>query len=178
MVELRFHHHRSVAFKRILVRRAHRTPGRELAPVLLLEQGPAESPVGLLYGDCQPGNILYTESGEISGLLDWELSAIGAQDYDLGWLLMIGDRQSFDPSWCPVNPLSPEELITIYEKAAGRRCAGIDWYRALAGYRMGVMTGLFTRLHREGRRHDPAWEKFALGVPFLFGRAEALLRAR
>ena len=27
-----------------------------------------------------------------------QLSAIGAQDYDLGWLLMIGDRESFHPS--------------------------------------------------------------------------------
>ncbi len=150
----------------------------ERVRALLLEQGPPASPVGLLYGDCQPGNILYLESGEISGLLDWELSAIGAQDYDLGWLLMIGDRESFHPSWCPVNPLRPEELTAIYEQTAGRRCAGIDWYRALAGYRMGVVTGLFTRLHREGRRRDPAWEKFALGVPSLFGRAEALLRAR
>ncbi len=42
---------------------------------------------------------------------------------------------------------------------------------------MGVVTGLYTRLHREGHRPDPAWERFALGVPFLFGRAESLLRA-
>ena len=142
----------------------------------LLAAPPPPSPVGLLYGDCQPGNILYTEDGEISGLLDWELSAIGAQDYDLGWLVMIGDRKSFHPSWCPVNPLEPEELVAEYESAAGRRCEGVAWYRALAGYRMGVVTGLFTRLHREGRRPDPAWEKFGKGVPFLFGRAEALLR--
>lgn len=150
----------------------------ERVRALLLEQGPPASPVGLLHGDCQPGNILFSERGEVVGLLDWELSAIGAQDLDLGWSLMIGDRESFHPSWCPVNPLSPEELIERYEEAAERRCVGIDWYRALAGYRMGVVTGLFTRLHREGRRPDPAWERFALGVPFLFGRAESLLRAR
>lgn len=145
---------------------------------LLLSGEPPPSPVGLLHGDCQPGNILYDAAGEVTGLLDWELSAVGAQDYDLGWLLMIGDRESFHPSWCPVNPLAPEELIAAYEDAAERRCAGIDWYRALAGYKMGVVTGLFTRLHREGRRNDPAWEKFALGVPCLFGRAESLLRDR
>ncbi len=149
----------------------------ERVRALLLETGPLPSPVGLLHGDCQPGNILFGEDGRVEGLLDWELSAIGAQDYDLGWLMMIGDRESFHPSWCPVNPLSPEEMIAAYEDAAGRRLAGIDWYRALAGYKMGVVTGLYTRLHREGHRPDPAWERFALGVPFLFGRAESLLRA-
>lgn len=143
---------------------------------LLRARGPAPSPVGLMHGDCQPGNILYDDDGAIVGLLDWELSAIGAQDYDLGWTVMIGDRESWHPDWCPLNPLSPGELIAHYEEAAGRRATGIAWYRALAGYKMAVVTGLFTKLHREGRRDDPAWEEFAKGVPFLFERAESLLR--
>ncbi len=154
-----------------------RTHG-ERVRTLLLAEPPPPSPVGLLHGDCQPGNILYDDAGEVAGLLDWELSAIGSQHYDLGWLLMIGDRESFHPSWCPRNPLSPQTLVEAYERAAGRVCAGIDWYRALAGYKMGVVTGLYTRLHREGHRHDPAWEKFGLGVPFLFGKAERLLENR
>jgi len=142
---------------------------------LLLEQGPPPSPVGLLHGDCQPSNILFDERGRLVALLDWELSAIGSQLYDLGWLLMIGDPQSWHPSWCPVNPLSAEELIAEYEAQTGRDTTGLAWYRALAGYRMAVVTGLFTRLHREGRRRDDAWERMALGVPAMFGKARSLL---
>lgn len=144
---------------------------------LLMRAEPPPSPVGLLYGDCQPSNILYDNAGQLVGLLDWELSGIGAQLYDLGWLLMIGDRKSWHPSWCPVNPLTPGELASLYEEQTGRSCAGLDWYRALAGYRMAVVTGLFTRLHREGRRCDPAWERFGLAVPALYERARSLLQA-
>jgi len=147
----------------------------EIVRELLVRAGPPPSPQGLLYGDCQPGNILYDATGQLVGLLDWELSGIGAQLYDLGWLLMIGDRESWHPDWCPVNPLTPEALAAEYEAHAARPSVGLPWYRALAGYRMAVVTGLFTRLHREGRRPDPAWEKFALAVPALFERARSLL---
>lgn len=142
---------------------------------LLVEAGPPPSPVGLMHGDCQPGNILFDKDGKLVALLDWELSAVGAQLYDLGWLLMIGDRASWHPSWCPTNPLSPEEMIAEYAALTGRSCEGIAWYRALAGYRMAVVTGLFTRLHREGKRPDAAWERMALGLPAMYGRTRELL---
>jgi len=53
--------------------------------------------------------------------------------------------------------------------------AGIEWYHAFACYRMAVVTGLFTRLHRTGRRIDPAWENIGTGVPLLLGKARRLL---
>ncbi|MEQ8232214.1 MAG: phosphotransferase family protein [Gammaproteobacteria bacterium] len=152
------------------------TLGEEVR-ALLLAHGPPPSPVGLLHGDCQPGNILYDDAGNMTALLDWELSAIGAQLYDLGWQIMIGDRASWHPDWCPVNSLEPADLIAEYERLTGRSATGVDWYRALAGYRMAVVTGLFTRLHRDGRRHDPAWERMARGVPAMYGRARELLLA-
>jgi aminoglycoside phosphotransferase (APT) family kinase protein len=142
---------------------------------LLLKNPPPPSPIGLMHGDCQPGNILFDSDGNVVALLDWELSGIGAQYYDLGWQIMIGDRASWHPRWCPHNPLRPEELIAEYRALTGHSCTGINWYRALAGYRMAVVTGLYTRLHREGRRHDPAWEDMALGVPYMYGRAKELL---
>ena len=142
---------------------------------LLLAAPPPPSPVGLMHGDCQPGNILFDARGEVVALLDWELSGIGAQYYDLGWLVMIGDRAGWHPQWGPHNPLDPEDLIAEYVRLTGRDCAGLAWYRALAGYRMAVVTGLFTRLHREGRRPDAAWENMALALPAMYGRAKQLL---
>ncbi len=143
---------------------------------LLLRDGPPPSPLGLMHGDCQPGNILFDPQGNVTALLDWELSGIGAQYYDLGWQIMIGDRESWHPAWCPVNSLQPADIIARYQALTGRDCAGLEWYRALAGYRMAVVTGLYVGLHREGRRPDAAWEKFALAVPALYGRAKALLQ--
>lgn len=142
---------------------------------LLLAKTPPPSPVGLMHGDCQPGNILFDARDQAVALLDWELSGVGAQLFDLGWLVMIGDRASWHPDWAPHNPLTPEEMIDEYASLTGRDCSGLPWYRALAGYRMAVVTGLFTRLHREGKREDPAWEKMALALPAMYGRARELL---
>ncbi len=136
---------------------------------------PPASPIGLLHGDCQPSNVLFLEDGRVSALLDWELSSIGSQYYDLGWLAMIGDRKSWHEAWQPVTPLEPEALIERYRDRTGRDCAGIAWYRALANYKMAVVTGLYVKLHRTGRRTDPAWEQFGRAVPHLFAGAERLL---
>jgi len=46
---------------------------------------------------------------------------------------------------------------------------------ALAGYRLGAIACLNVYLHRSGRRPDAVWERFALAIPLLFGRAAALL---
>jgi len=141
----------------------------------LLATPPPPSPVGLMHGDCQPGNILYDAHGEVVALLDWELSGIGPQYYDLAWLVMIGDRANWHADWYAHNPLTPEEMIDEYVRLTGRDCAGLAWYRALAGYKMAVITGLYVRLHREGKRPDEAWEKMALALPAMYGRCRELL---
>lgn len=143
----------------------------------LRRRPPPPSPVGLLHGDCQPGNILYDEAGRLVALLDWEMSAIAAQLYDLGWLLMFADRTSWHESWCPASPLPASELIAEYEARSGRCTAGVGWYQALSNYKMAVVAGLYTKLHRSGRRPDPSWEKMALAIPRQYARARELLEA-
>jgi len=72
---------------------------------LLASRMPDEAPVGLVHGDFQPGNILY-QDGRAGGLIDWELAAIGAQGLDLGWMLMMSDKEAWHPGWRPVAPIS------------------------------------------------------------------------
>ena len=47
--------------------------------------------LALVHGDYRSGNFLYTESGDIEGILDWEMAHIGDPLEDLAW--------SFDPLW-------------------------------------------------------------------------------
>jgi aminoglycoside phosphotransferase (APT) family kinase protein len=110
-------------------------------------------------------------------VLDWEISGIGAQLLDLGWLLMMNDEQSWAeaPGFGTVPPF--DELAERYGAARGHDVTLDDlaFYRALSGYRFGVISGLNVMLHRTGKRHDPEWERIALSVPHLFGRAADLL---
>lgn len=141
---------------------------------LLLETLPEDMPTGLLHGDYQIGNILYHE-GRVAGIIDWELSGIGAHLLDIGWYMCFADPESWHEKWHPVNPAPIEELRAIYEEGMGRSYPDIDWYRALAGYRFGSIVCLNVKLHRRGYRPDPLWENLAYCALPLFGRARQLL---
>jgi len=141
---------------------------------LLLASLPEAEPVGLFHGDYQPGNALY-ESGRLVGIVDWELSGIGAQLLDVGWLMMAADPESFVDEWHPIHPIPCDEIRAIYEAGMGRRFDAIPWFQAFAGYRLASIGCLNVKLHRTGRRVDPTWERIALGVAQMFERARAIL---
>ena len=136
---------------------------------LLASCRPDEAPVGLVHGDFQPGNILYA-NGRAGGLVDWELAAIGAQGLDLGWMLMMIDAEAWHPGWRPVAPISASDLIETYREAGGPAFLNMEWYQALAHYRLGSIACLNVKLHRTGKRPDALWERFAPSIPFLFAR--------
>jgi aminoglycoside phosphotransferase (APT) family kinase protein len=137
----------------------------------LLEHLPPSPAPALLHGDCQPGNMLY-ESGRLTGIIDWELASIGSPLLDVGWLMMLADPLGWPPDWRPVCPLTPQAIAVRYGVEPG----AMAWWQALAGYRLGAISCLNVHLHRSGRRPDAVWERFALAIPVMFGRAAALLR--
>lgn len=143
----------------------------------LLDSMPEGGPIGLVHGDFQPGNTLY-DHGEVTGVIDWELASIGHQTLDLGWIMMLADEANWNDDWKVCAPITPADLREVYEAQLGRKVANVNWYRALAGYRLGAIAGINVHLHRTGRRHDPVWEHFARAAPKLFGRAEELLAER
>lgn len=69
------------------------------------------------------------------------------------------------------------DLVAEYAEAAGRDVTldDVAWYRALSGYRFGVISCFNVMLHRTGKRPDAEWERIAASVPALFGRAAELL---
>lgn len=140
---------------------------------LLTSRIPGEAPIGVIHGDFQPGNILY-ENGNARGLIDWELASIGSQGLDLGWVLMMSDDQAWHPNWQPVAPVFAADLIEAYREAGGPAFLNLDWYQALAHYRLGSIACLNVKLHRTGKRPDPLWDRFAPSIPYLFARGIAL----
>jgi aminoglycoside phosphotransferase (APT) family kinase protein len=143
---------------------------------LLLSRLPASADVGIFHGDFQTNNVLFEESSVVA-VLDWEISGIGAQLLDIGWLLFMNDAASWaDPAGLERVPPF-EELVGWYAAAVGRDVSldDVAFYRALAAYRFGVISGLNVMLHRTGKRHDPEWERIALSVPAMFATACDLL---
>jgi len=136
---------------------------------LLASCRPDEAPVGLVHGDFQPGNILYA-NGRAGGLVDWELAAIGAQGLDLGWMLMMIDAEAWHPGWRPVAPISASDLIETYREAGGPAFLNMEWYQALAHYRLGsiALPQCQASSHRKASGHLVG--TLRAPIPFLFAR--------
>jgi aminoglycoside phosphotransferase (APT) family kinase protein len=141
---------------------------------LLAARIPDEPPTGIVHGDFQPGNILYV-AGKANAVIDWELTSIGAQGLDVGWLMMLTDERAWPATCRPVAPVSRADLLEAYRHAGGPALADTDWYQALAQFRLGAIACLNVKLHRSGRRSDRFWERMAPAIPVLFARGIELV---
>lgn len=145
------------------------------ARLLATTPDPASSPIGLVHGDYQPGNVVYHQ-GTVSGVIDWDLARIGPVLLDLGWLMMMSDKTAWSSAFGAPDAPPAEVLCEIYERGAAEHPA-LPWYRALAGFRMGAIACLNVYLHRSGKRPDPLWDIVAGAIPELFANAERQLAA-
>lgn len=145
----------------------------------LIATMPDSSRTSVVHGDFYSNNWLFAD-GRLTAVLDWEIASIGCPGLDLGWICMMYDRASWGPArhqWSRWSP-SPEFLVSAYQDAGGAAVTDLEWFRALAGYRLSCITAVSLRLHRTGRRPDAAWEVLADGSPHMLVRAEELLAAR
>ena len=55
--------------------------------------------------------------------------------------------------------------------------SALDWYRALAAYRLACITAYYFERHRTGKRRNPAWEVLGDAYPHLMGGALRRLTA-
>lgn len=118
-------------------------PYREmLAPVRdwLIANEPAGSPTVLCHGDANFGNYLFVD-GEVSAIVDWEMSFLGTPECDLTFL-MIGDTilQSDTPR--PEGALTNDEMIAEYERVSGRKLEHLDYFGLFTAYRVAVINVL------------------------------------
>ncbi len=126
--------------------------------------------IGCVHGDFQWSNVLFNEQRPVC-VIDWEISLCGATLLDLGWICFFSDPQSWvNRDLVNNSPLTPDEIVDTYTAAAGFPVPRdeVNWFRAFAGYRFGVITCFNVMLHRRGKREDPLWEDTALSAPRMF----------
>ncbi len=126
---------------------------------LLLDKIPGDSNIGIYHGDYQYGNMMSSWDGKLLALIDWELCGIGATLNDVGWICAFNDPRAWVHR--AISPGMPhgDELETMYQEAWGQDLGkSMNWFKALAVYKFGIITGFNLMLHRRGKRHDPLWE--------------------
>jgi aminoglycoside phosphotransferase (APT) family kinase protein len=111
----------------------------------LSDNVPADGRIGLIHGDYQFPNIMFSlERPAITGLIDWELSTLGDPLLDLGWVLSSwweeGDPPGKTPACTPWDGfLSRKELVRLYGESSGRDMAPMPWYLVLACYKLAIL---------------------------------------
>ncbi|OBG54264.1 aminoglycoside phosphotransferase [Mycolicibacterium fortuitum] len=130
----------------------------------LEDHRPPDAEPGIMHGDAHLNNVLLRrEAPELAAFIDWEMCTIGDPLLDLGWMLVCWPD---DPN--PINAGSAlaalgglahrSDLIEAYRSAGGRRTDQLDWYVALACFKLGiVIEGTWSR-YLAGRASRDAGE--------------------
>ena len=120
-------------------------PGVDELADWLAANRPADSAPGIMHGDVHLNNVLLRrDRPEVAAFVDWEMCTVGDPLLDLGWLLICWP---VDPDPLGVGaPLASlgglatrQELLHAYLGAGGRSTAHLDWYQALACFKLGVV---------------------------------------
>ncbi|MET7393748.1 phosphotransferase family protein [Dactylosporangium sp. NPDC005572] len=139
-------------------------PDFQRARTLLLASAPAEPRLSLCHGDFQFGNLMFTDDGALTAVIDWELCEVAPALSDLGWVMAFHDRRAWGGlARESASYFDAEQLRALYRKAGGDS-TGVEWYQALAHYKYAVIASLNLSLHRRGKRQDPEWERRGPGA--------------
>jgi aminoglycoside phosphotransferase (APT) family kinase protein len=126
----------------------------------LEREPPAPGPLALVHGDFRLGNMLRRD-GRLRALIDWEIWSLGDARCDLGWLTLFAEAENFPGlgRQLPGTP-EPEAVVARYGELAGAPVERMEWFRALAAFKLAAVQAHNLRRHREGRRHDPFLDRF------------------
>lgn len=108
-------------------------------------QRPADTEPGIMHGDCHLNNVLLRrDAPELAAFIDWEMCTVGDPLLDLGWMLVCWpDGPNPIDAGSALAALgglaSRAELIEAYLAADGRRTSRLDWYVAMACFKLAIV---------------------------------------
>ncbi|MDY6997028.1 MAG: phosphotransferase family protein [Actinomycetota bacterium] len=126
---------------------------------------PPDGEPGIMHGDAHLNNVLLRrEVPELAAFIDWEMCTVGDPLLDLGWILICWPQ---GPN--PINAgaelgalgglASRAELLEAYRDAGGRPTDRLDWYLAMACFKLAiVIEGTWSR-HLAGQASSEAGER-------------------
>ena len=139
--------------------RPNRWPVTELAEWLDANRPPDGEP-GILHGDPHLSNVLLRrDKPELAAFVDWEMCTVGDPLLDLGWMLICWPLETntitAGAELAALGGLASRgELLDAYLAAGGRETSRLDWYVAMACFKLGiVIEGTWSRY--PGRAGQP-----------------------
>ncbi len=98
-----------------------------------------------MHGDAHLNNVLLRrDRPELAAFIDWEMSTVGDPLLDLGWMMVCwpAEPNTIDAGSQLAalgNLAGRDELLDAYTAAGGRSTSRLDWYKALACFKLGIV---------------------------------------
>lgn len=131
----------------------------------LEDNRPPDGEPAIMHGDAHLNNVLLRrDAPELAAFIDWEMCTVGDPLLDLGWILICWPD---GPN--PINAgaelaalgglATRAELLEAYREAGGRPTDRIDWYLAMACFKLAiVIEGTWSR-YLAGQASSDAGER-------------------
>lgn len=131
----------------------------------LESQRPPDTEPGVMHGDAHLNNVLLRrDAPELAAFIDWEMCTVGDPLLDLGWMLVCWpDGPNPIDAGAELAALgglaTRSELLEAYLQAGGRRTTRLDWYVAMACFKLAiVIEGTWSR-YLAGQARSEAGER-------------------
>ena len=127
----------------------------ELAEWLESNRPPDGKP-GIMHGDPHLSNVLLRrDKPELAAFVDWEMCTVGDPLLDLGWMLICWPLETntitAGAELAALGGLATRrELLDAYLAAGGRETSRLDWYVAMACFKLGIVI-------------EGTWSRFLVG---------------
>jgi aminoglycoside phosphotransferase (APT) family kinase protein len=107
---------------------------------------PQSPPPTIVHGDYRLDNTMLdpADPGRIVAVLDWEMATLGDPLADLGLYLLYWEREEAQGGVAAaISPqkgfLTRDEVVERYAKESGRDVSQLDFYEALAAYKLAII---------------------------------------
>jgi aminoglycoside phosphotransferase (APT) family kinase protein len=127
----------------------------ELAEWLESNRPPDGTP-GIMHGDPHMSNVLLRrDKPELAAFVDWEMCTVGDPLLDLGWMLICWPLETntitAGAELAALGGLATRrELLEAYLAAGGRETSRLNWYVAMACFKLGIVI-------------EGTWSRFLIG---------------
>lgn len=117
---------------------------------------PPDGKPAILHGDPHLSNVLLRrDEPELAAFVDWEMCTVGDPLLDLGWMLICWPLETntiaAGAQLAALGELaSRRELLDAYLAAGGRETSRLDWYVAMACFKLGIVI-------------EGTWSRFLVG---------------